>query len=187
MKIMFFTGSVPYKLINEVVTSKFLMKDIPKLSPVHQTYVLEVFHSIINHYAPKSTHFQYAAMNARNSVAVLHYNENSNRPQATTRNGELKFATCYPKAKKGTAAVVKPCKPPPTFGYVTLIQQALVDRSTECPTYKTASNNVKLLNLYNPPTLASTFERFDKNELIQQHRSRFQNTTVSPSDECCTV
>lgn len=175
-------GSVPFKLLNEVVTSKFLMKDIPKLSPVHQTYVLEVFHSIVNHFAPKSTHFQYAAMNARNSVAALHYNENSNRPQATTKDGQLQFATCYPKAKKGTVAVVKPCKPPPTFGYVSHIQQAVVDRrTTECPTYKTAGSNIRLLNMYNPPTLASTFERFEKEELIQHHRSRFLNTSVSPS------
>lgn len=50
------------------------------------------------------------------SVAALHYNENCDRQQAITKNGEQYFSTYYPKAKKGTVAVVKPRKTPPTFG-----------------------------------------------------------------------
>ncbi|XP_046566461.1 uncharacterized protein LOC124275021, partial [Haliotis rubra] len=34
---------------------------LPNLSPVYQTYALEVFHSVVKHFAPKNTHYFYAA------------------------------------------------------------------------------------------------------------------------------
>ena len=61
----FFAGTVPYKRLKDVVESRYLLPDVPKLSPVYQTYALEVFHSVVNHFAPKSTHFFYASMLAR--------------------------------------------------------------------------------------------------------------------------
>lgn len=138
------SGSVPYKLMKDIILSPFLIKDIAKLSPAHQTYSLGVFHSVVNHYAPKSTHFYYPAMYARYwpkyisiawkfytveiqcisyhiffplrlSVAALHFNESSGRQQATSKSGELQYGISYPKAKKGLEAVVKPKKTPPTF------------------------------------------------------------------------
>lgn len=61
----FFKGSRAHKLFWEVVENQFLMKDISKLSLVHQTYGFEVFHSVINIFAPKNNHFFYPAMMAR--------------------------------------------------------------------------------------------------------------------------
>ncbi|XP_062599881.1 uncharacterized protein LOC134261454 [Saccostrea cucullata] len=58
-------GSRAHKLFREVVESKFLLKDIGKLSPLHQTYGLEVYHSVVNSFAPKNTHFFYPAIMAR--------------------------------------------------------------------------------------------------------------------------
>ena len=43
-------------------------------------------------------------------MATLHFNENSNRPQAKTKTGADRWAVNYPKAKKGLEAVVKPVK-----------------------------------------------------------------------------
>lgn len=60
----FFKGSRAHKLFWEVVENQFLMKDISKLSLVHQTYGF-VFHSVINIFAPKNNHFFYPAMMAR--------------------------------------------------------------------------------------------------------------------------
>jgi hypothetical protein len=40
--------------------------------------------------------------------------ENCNRDQATTKDGQQCFNTCYPK--KGTHAIAKPRTPPPSFG-----------------------------------------------------------------------
>jgi hypothetical protein len=46
----------------------------------------------------------------------LHYNENSNRKQATTPDGMLRWAISYPKAFKGGKEVVKPIKEKPIYG-----------------------------------------------------------------------
>ena len=52
----------------------------------------------------------------RLSIAAIHYNENCGRQQLVTENGDLCYNISYPKAKKGTEAVVKPRKGPPTYG-----------------------------------------------------------------------
>ncbi|XP_071160693.1 uncharacterized protein [Mytilus edulis] len=109
-------GSVPYKRMKAVVESKYLLTDVPKLSPVYQTYALEVFHSVVNNFAPKSTHFFYSSMLARLCVAALHYNENCNRDRAFTKDGLQCFSMIYPKAKKGKEAVVKSRPSPATYG-----------------------------------------------------------------------
>jgi hypothetical protein len=48
----------------------------------------------------------------RLSIAAIHYNENCGRQQL----GDLCYNISYPKAKKGTEAMVKPRKGPPTYG-----------------------------------------------------------------------
>ena len=150
-----FLGSRAHKLFREVVESKFFLRDVPKLSPLHQTYSLEVFHSVVNTFAPKSTHFFYPAMMARQNfflyvylycwesifslgliknstvfiliqtiicVAALHFNENSQRHQAVTKDGELQWRLSYPKRNKGEHAVVKSCKTSITYVmYLSLI------------------------------------------------------------------
>lgn len=63
--MLYYAGSRPFKVMEEVVMSNYLTRDIKKLSPVYQTYSLEVFHNVINHFAPKSTHFFYQSMLGR--------------------------------------------------------------------------------------------------------------------------
>ncbi|XP_064476240.1 uncharacterized protein LOC135390343 [Ornithodoros turicata] len=57
--------SSAYTKLKEIVLAKNLLKDLPQLSTVEQTYAVECFHSTLNHFAPKSTHFTYACMKAR--------------------------------------------------------------------------------------------------------------------------
>ncbi|XP_061190456.1 uncharacterized protein LOC133198376 [Saccostrea echinata] len=109
-------GSRCHKMVKDVVESPYLLRDLPKLSPVYQTYGLEVFHSVVNHFAPKSTHFFYMPMHARLCIAAFHYNENGTRRQSLTREGELQWSVSYPKAKKGQECVVKPRRVSATFG-----------------------------------------------------------------------
>ena len=147
---IFFLGSRAHKLFQEVVESKFLLRDVPKLSPLHQTYSLEVFHSVVNSFAPNSTHFFYPAMMARQNyfvclfillgkplfhldllrivfisfrlcVAALHFNENGQRHQAVTKDGDLQWKLSYPKRNKGEHAVVKPCKTSITYGMYRMV------------------------------------------------------------------
>ena len=51
----------------------------------------------------------------RLSIAAIHYNENCGRQQLVTENDDLCYNISYPKAKKGTEAMVKPRKGPPTL------------------------------------------------------------------------
>ncbi|XP_041364322.1 uncharacterized protein LOC121379739, partial [Gigantopelta aegis] len=67
-------GSRSHKLVKAIINSPYLLKDIPHLSPLHQTSSLEVYHNVVNHFAPKSTHFFISAMKARLHLAAFHYN-----------------------------------------------------------------------------------------------------------------
>ena len=50
-------------------------------------------------------------------LAILHYNENADRPQARRLDdGELQWKVVFPKAKKGQEVVVKPVKEKLTYG-----------------------------------------------------------------------
>ncbi|XP_064613963.1 uncharacterized protein LOC135477701 [Liolophura sinensis] len=171
-------GSRPYKLLCSVVTSPFLMKDIEKLSPFHQTYGLEVYHNIVNHFAPKSTHFFFQSMLARLYLAGLHYNENSRKPRDTTSDGRVRWQLCYPKAKKGLEAVVKPISTGPSFGYVDLLIHNLVQRRKDLPSYQVASEALSSYLSVPAPT-TSGFVPVDKACLIERHKSRFSKTTNS--------
>ncbi|KAG0432295.1 hypothetical protein HPB47_020985 [Ixodes persulcatus] len=81
--------------------SKQLLKDIPRVSGDGQTYRLESFHSMLLRFTPKSSHFSFEGMVARTAVAVLHYNENSNRAQATTKDEKKRSCLKFPKSRKG--------------------------------------------------------------------------------------
>lgn len=46
----------------------------------------------------------------------LHYNENAQRRQAQTIDGQLRWSIVYPKAYKGEKAVARPLKEKPSYG-----------------------------------------------------------------------
>ncbi|XP_033725378.1 uncharacterized protein LOC117315337 [Pecten maximus] len=166
-------GSRPHKMLTAVVQSPYLMKDIGKLSPVRQTYGLEVYHNIVNHFASKSNHYFYTSMLARLYLAAMHYNENSNNAKVVTKDGQQKWHISFPKAKKGSEVVVKPCKTPPTYGYVALLLQAAIDRRLDVPNHLAASQEGKEIMGEIPSPITHSFVAVDKSELIQNHRSRF--------------
>ncbi|XP_071100693.1 uncharacterized protein [Haliotis cracherodii] len=159
-------GSKPYKAFNEVVSSGYLVRDLPNLSPVYQTYALEVFHNVVNHFAPKNTHYFYAAMMARMFLTALHFNENGNRVQATDCEGNLRWKMVYPKSKKGEDAVVKPVKQPVTYNYAEDLRTAL-------PNYTVTRKDADKHFLSKPLPLTKSFKPFVKEELVSQQKSRF--------------
>ena len=55
----------PYHRLEKLLENKRILKDISKLSPLHQTSNLEVFHSVILRFAPKNVAFSFHGMLCR--------------------------------------------------------------------------------------------------------------------------
>lgn len=62
---MFYLGSPAATKLESVAARKALVKDIRQLSPQHQTFSLEAYHSLILHFAPKHTGFSFLGMYSR--------------------------------------------------------------------------------------------------------------------------
>ena len=58
----------------------------------------------------------------RTYLSAIHYNENSENQQATTRAGIARYTPVYPKKSRGECVVIKPVKVDPTFGKYFLIK-----------------------------------------------------------------
>ncbi|XP_039637914.1 uncharacterized protein LOC120546783 [Perca fluviatilis] len=94
-------GSTAAIKLESVASRKALLKDIRQLSPQHQTFSLEAFHSLILHFAPKHTGFSFLGMNSRLLLAALHFNNNGDRELARTNSGEARYTVRYPRFRKG--------------------------------------------------------------------------------------
>lgn len=88
-----------------IVNSRQMKRDIPMLSTSFQTSSLEAYHSIINQFAQKMYKFSYFGMQSRLTLAALRYNENSEKVQAATREGNLQYSTalCFQSKKRGNS------------------------------------------------------------------------------------
>ena len=62
-------GSMAAVKLEGIITRTSLLKDVRQLSPQHQTYSLEAFHSLILHFAPKHTGFSYHGMYSRSVLS----------------------------------------------------------------------------------------------------------------------
>ena len=80
-------GSASHNALRKVVLKDSLLRDMKKLSGFHHTGSLEVFHSLLLKYCPKRQHFSYVGMQARIELAILDHNYNTQRKQATTKDG----------------------------------------------------------------------------------------------------
>uniref|UniRef100_A0A8C5B2R7 Uncharacterized protein n=1 Tax=Gadus morhua TaxID=8049 RepID=A0A8C5B2R7_GADMO len=108
-------GSMAAVKLEGIITRTSLLKDVRQLSPQHQTYSLEAFHSLILHFAPKHTGFSYHGMYSRLLLAALHYNYNANRETARRSDGLERYSVRYPRFTKGAWEVV-PIKEKASYG-----------------------------------------------------------------------
>jgi hypothetical protein len=156
-------------MLREIICNKCLLLDIGNLSPSRQTSNIESFHKIVGYFAPKEVHFFYNQMRARTLLAALHFNENTNREQAKTKNGEAQWRVSYPKYRKGKG-VVKEVKIPATFSYVEdLVDEVGILRDIY-PSYKEAE---QLVNNLKPSAVAEHLEKIDKATLVANQTTRF--------------
>jgi len=166
------SGSRAHQELTSIVSNKLLCRDIKSLSPAEQTSSLESYHKIVTFFAPKSVHFFYPAMEARIFISALHFNENSNRPQATDQNGESRWAVSYPKARRGEA-VVKQVKVAPTYAYVSTLLDSVFNVRDAHSSYAKAASAVCSLNMEIPLPVASKNIKTEKMQLVHDHKKRF--------------
>ncbi|XP_031418465.1 uncharacterized protein LOC105908557 isoform X2 [Clupea harengus] len=166
-------GTPAFCRLEKVLTNKRVLKDVGKLSPHYQTSSLESFHSVILRFAPKNVVFPFLGMLCRLYLAVLHFNENAGRPQATSSAGEPLFKVNLPKYKKGECTA-KPVKADPTFQYVDNLLDLIFHEVFQDP----APYVNEVLKIPIPADLSAQFEKPDKREVIASYVLRFNRGQV---------
>ena len=125
--------SESFKVLQDIVFSNSILKDLSYLIKFSQTVTLEVYHSLYNRWLPKSIHFLFHGMIARTQLAILDFNSGSNVNQATTKEGKKRYNTSFSKMTAAwSAKLIKEKKSDKLF-------QKLIFR-TEEPVFK----NLKL-------------------------------------------
>ncbi|XP_077564701.1 uncharacterized protein LOC144180190 [Haemaphysalis longicornis] len=160
-------GSKAYNKLKDVVTARVLLADMPQLSTSFQTYGLETYHSLMIHFVPKSRHYSYDGMKARTQLAALHYNENSARKQATTKDGTPCWEVKFPRARGGDP-IAYPVMEPPTYGYVEKLLNLLLSEARK-PKNKDEVETPKQVHL----PLSSSFPGVDKKLLVEKKVTRY--------------
>jgi hypothetical protein len=161
-------GSKVAEKFVSIISAKYFQRDVAKLSSAAQTFSVEAYHSVVNHFAPKMFAFSFEGMQCRLLLAALHYNENSNRAIATSHDGRLRYCIKFPKFKKGghtVRGVPEEC----TFNYVTHLMNKVEERCI--------SNTIDDdddIDVVKPPPMCAAFMHPAKNVAVNAHRSRFR-------------
>ncbi|XP_010793701.1 uncharacterized protein isoform X1 [Notothenia coriiceps] len=155
--------------LERVTLRTALVKDVRKLSPQHQTYSLEAFHSLILHFAPKHTGFSFLGMYSRLLMAALHFNHNSSREVARTSDGEVRYAVCYPRFCKG-GWVVRPIKEKPSYAYAAALMESLREGYSRSP--ETLRESSAVLSSTAPAPLSTSCQEIAKDEAVGLYLAR---------------
>ena len=70
------------------------------LTQFSHTGVLEVYHSLFNKWAPKSTHLSYKSMVAQSQLATIDFNQSQNLEQVKNKDGIKCDNVCFSKMVK---------------------------------------------------------------------------------------
>ena len=153
-----------FQALQKIVFDKRMLNDMRHLTKFSHTGVLEVYHSVLNKWAPKSSHFSFKGMSARCKLAAIDFNQNSNLKQAKTKCGDDRYNLVYSKITK--TWVAKPIKEKKTLD----IFKALADKAVKAIIEK--KEFVKYDNPDIPKNIAPT-PKPDKMETVSKQRSRF--------------
>ncbi|KAK0135730.1 hypothetical protein N1851_028407 [Merluccius polli] len=163
-----YRGSTAAIKLESLTSKKTLLKDIRQLSPDHQTFSLEAFHSLILHFAPKHTGFSFLGMYSRLLLAVLHFNENGDRDVSRTNSGEARYAVRYPRFRKG-GWVVRPINEKPSYEYASALMVSLREAYMRSPQSLQEDSNI--LSSAAPAPL-STHHKIAKDEAVGEYLQR---------------
>ncbi|XP_040071936.1 uncharacterized protein LOC115322732 isoform X2 [Ixodes scapularis] len=162
-------NSQAYNQFKSITGNKLLLKDLAQMSPHGQTYALEAFHSVLIDFAPKSQAFSPEGMLAKTRLAILHFNENSNRCQAVTREGKPRWSVVTSKARKGHHTA-RPEITDPTYKYVGKLIKEAMESSKQWRSLAAAS---RANTVVFPAPMTAAYTRPPKEELVAARMSRF--------------
>lgn len=156
--------SQAFEALQAIVFDKAILKDMVHLTKFSHTGILEVYHSVLNKWAPKSTHFSLRGMIARTQLAALDFNLGSPLNQAKTKDGEYKYNVTFSKATKTWSA--KPIKEKKSLDIFAELVNKTVDavlrkKSIQIPVTQTIPKNI------------ASIPKPDKKEVIENQKSRF--------------
>ncbi|EEC20417.1 hypothetical protein IscW_ISCW023920 [Ixodes scapularis] len=111
-------------------------------------------------------------MTARTQLAVLHFNENGNQPEALTEGGDKCYNVKHPKANGGKPVAVKR-KEGRTYEYVGRLFDVVRDWAQ-----MKIRGFVLIMPCEDPTPLCSSARKVPKAELTQRHKTRFNKLDV---------
>lgn len=165
--------SVAYDALENVVTESKTLNDMDHLvNPLH-TGSIEVFHSLVNSYAPKRLEFELNVMDARVKVAVIDHNSNVGRQQAVItserkgsgKKGEKQWKIVSSKLSKNWVA--KETKEAKSYDFVKTLLTEVIKRKEKGE--KINQKASELANrLVSPKNIAFT-ERPERQLVLEKH------------------
>ncbi|XP_049516645.1 uncharacterized protein LOC125942505 [Dermacentor silvarum] len=172
-------GSESFQRLKAILAAPHLLRDLPRASHKAQTFGLEAFHSLLIHFAPKSSKFTYEGMLARTKIAALHYNENSGRDILTDPSGAERISQRFSRGEKEWTVV--PVKQNAGYGYISVLLTNVMDCLEKWPSFSTAEQ-VSVRRHHE--TLSSKYgPKPRKEEARKKQYSRFApKLTISPAE-----
>lgn len=150
--------------LQAIVLDKTILKDLVHLTKFSHTGILEVYHSVLNKWAPKSTHFSYKGMVARCKLAAMDFNLGQGLQQAKTKQGDERYNVCFSKITKTWSA--KPIKETKSLTLFSNLVDQTVDAVIE-------GKNFKDKPIPNLPKNIAPIEKPDKHVVLRNQKSRF--------------
>ena len=146
--------------------NKKILADIKYLSKFCHTGNLEVFHSVLNKYCPKRLHFTLGGMIAKTQLAMLDYNCGWNNTQIATKDGKRRYKQIFSKVTQNW--VVKKISEPKGQQCI----HELLIYTLEASPDTTGDKLPRIGSI--PPNIRKTFEKPDKEEAIENMKTRFK-------------
>ena len=166
--------SPAYNNIKKVVLDKKTLKDLVQLAEPYHTGSLEVFHSLLNSYAPKRQEFELNVMNARIQLAILDHNNNVNRKQSVIKYqrrgsgkvGEEKWR--FVSSRLSKEWVGKPVMEKKSYGFVTELMKEVVERKMKG--VKIATKSAANLHRIKAPKNIAYTPRPDTSTILERRK-----------------